>query len=97
MTQWRPSSYNLPTVSNVAPPPPPTPNPVEQAEQQQQMAIVPYQQPQQPSSNPFAAFGRWAITPVIPESAVSWMPDWIEPVGRFATRMTSPAEIAFTL
>tara|TARA_Y100000593_G_scaffold64940_1_gene119657 strand:+ start:1862 stop:11635 length:9774 start_codon:yes stop_codon:yes gene_type:complete len=97
MTQWRPSSYNLPTVSNVAPPPPPTPNPVEQAEQQQQMAIVPYQQPQQPSSNPFAAFGRWAITPVIPESAVSWMPDWIEPVGRFATRMTSPAEIAFTV
>ena len=97
MTQWKPSSYNLPTVSNVAPPPPPTPNPVEQAEQQQQMAIVPYQQPQQPSSNPFAAFGRWAITPVIPESAVSWMPDWIEPVGRFATRMTSPAEIAFTV
>ena len=98
MTQWKPtSSYILPPVSNIAPPPAPTPNPVEQAQQQQQTAIVPYQQPQKPSSNPFAAFGRWAITPVIPESAASFLPGPLGSVGRFATRMTSPAEIAFTV
>ena len=98
MTQWRPTStYTLPTTSTAVPPPPPTPNPVEQAQEQRQRAIVPYQQPQDPSRNPFAAFGSWAFRPLVPESAVAWMPDWIEPVGRFATRMTSPAEIAFTV
>ena len=40
---------------------------------------------------------NWAFTPLVKESAVEWMPDWIEPVGKFATRMTSPAEIAFTV
>ena len=52
---------------------------------------------QKPSINPIIEAGKWAFTPLVKESAVEFLPDWIEPVGKFATRMTSPAEIAFTI
>ena len=50
-----------------------------------------------PSVSAIKQAADWAFKPIVPESAVEFLPDWIEPVGKFATRMTSPAEIAFTI
>ena len=107
--QWNPfnTSQYIPTQPETLPKPQANPNLVQQASPQQQLTLPPPPYtppptmsqalvPQPKEQSALGALGSWAITPLIPESAADFLPGPLGSIGRFATRMTSPAEIAFT-